>query len=405
MTLTSPLSLKEIRSQFAPLQSGLIYFDNAAGGLLPERSVNAVAEHLRRYGAINSTPGHAAGAEILALKTRARAATATFLKAQPHEVALAQSSTALNFRLSAAFARLWGPGDEVIISELEHEANASPWRELEKVGVAIKVWRMRDDATLDIGDLDALLNERTRLVAVTAASNALGVTVDIPAVSKAVHAAGGWLMVDAVHAAPHLLPDVQAWDCDFLCFSPYKVWGPHLGALYVRGDLLAQLPVPKLTFVPDDDITKLEHGTPQYELLAGWLGTLDYLHDLGLHELGAASGERRSVLEAAYRRIDALERPLLDQLLTGLQGNPNVTIYGPQTSAGRVGTLGLRLAGEAPLDTAERLSRAGVSVAAGHFYAVMPLTRLGLYPDGVVRISLAHYTSAQDVDALLNALS
>ena len=256
-------------------------------------------------------------------------------------MALAQSSTALNFRLSAAFARLWGPGDEVIISELEHEANASPWRELEKVGVDIKVWRMRDDATLDIGDLDRVdrANWKSK-VAVTAASNALGVTVDIPAVSQAVPAAGGWLMVDAVHATPHLLPDVQAWDCDFLCFSPYKVWGPHLGALYVRGELLAQLPVPKLTFVPDDDITKLEYGTPQYELLAGWLGTLDYLHDLGLHELGAASGERRSVLEAAYRRIDALERPLLDQLLSGLQGNPNVTIYGPQSSAGTGGHPG-----------------------------------------------------------------
>ena len=399
MTLTSPLSLEQIRQQFPPLQSGLIYFDNAAGGLLPTRSIAAITDFLTRYGATNSTPGHAAGAEILALKVRAREATATFLNAAPNEVALAQSSTALNFRLAAAFARIWGQGDEIIISELEHEANASPWRELERVGVKMNIWRMREDCTLNLDDLRALLTPRTKLVAVTAASNALGVTVDIPAVSKAVHAIGGWLMVDAVHAAPHMLIDVKAWDCDFLCFSPYKVWGPHLGALYVRGELLAELPVPKLDFVAEDDITKLEHGTPQYELLAGWLGTLEYLR-----ELGGSDTFSRPALTAAYQRIHELEMPLLSQLLEGVLGKPGVTVYGPQTTEGRVGTLGLRVTGEMPLETTQRLMNAGVSAAAGHFYAVMPLERLGVYPDGVVRLSLAHYTSAADVDALLQAL-
>ena len=399
MTLTSPLSLEQIRQQFSPLQHGLIYFDNAAGGLLPRRSIAAISDHLTRYGATNSTPGHAAGTEIMALKVRAREATATFINAAPNEVALAQSSTALNFRLAAAFARLWGQGDEIIISELEHEANASPWRELERVGVKVNIWRTQSDMTLAVADLEALLTPRTRLVAVTAASNALGVTVDIPAVSRAVHAAGGWLMVDAVHAAPHTLIDVKAWGCDFLCFSPYKVWGPHLGALYVRGELLAGLPVPKLDFVPDNDITKLEYGTPQYELLAGWLGTLEYLA-----ELGGEQTFSRAALEAAYRRIHELESPLLSALLGGLQALPNVTVYGPATTEQRVGTLGFRVEGESPLQTAERLMRSGVSVAAGHFYAVMPITRLGLYPDGVVRTSLAHYNSAADVDALLTAV-
>ncbi|WP_161882429.1 cysteine desulfurase-like protein [Deinococcus alpinitundrae] len=399
MTLTSPLSLEQIRQQFPPLQHGLIYFDNAAGGLLPTRSITAITDHLMRYGATNSTPGHAAGAEIMALKVRAREATAAFINAAPGEVALAQSSTALNFRLAAAFARLWGEGDEIVISELEHEANASPWRELERVGVKVNIWRTQGDMTLAVSDLEALLTPRTRLVAVTAASNALGITVDIPAVSRAVHAAGGWLMVDAVHAAPHTLIDVQAWGCDFLCFSPYKVWAPHLGALYVRGELLAGLPVPKLEFVAEDDITKLEHGTPQYELLAGWLGTLEYLA-----ELGGQQTFSRAALEAAYERIHALEAPLLAQMLSGLQGTDGVSVYGPETTEQRVGTLGFRVAGESPLTTAERLMRSGVSVAAGHFYAVMPVKRLNLYPDGVVRVSLAHYTSAADVDALLAAV-
>lgn len=399
MTLTSPLSLEQIRQQFPPLQHGLIYFDNAAGGLLPTRSIAAITDHLTRYGATNSTPGHAAGAEIMALKVRARAATAAFINAAPGEVALAQSSTALNFRLAAAFARLWGPGDEIVISELEHEANASPWRDLERVGVQVNIWRTRSDMTLDTADLEALLTPRTRLVAVTAASNALGVTVDIPAVSRTVHAAGGWLMVDAVHAAPHQLIDVKAWGCDFLCFSPYKVWGPHLGALYVRAELLAGLPVPRLEFVAEDDITKLEHGTPQYELLAGWLGTLDYLAELGNQQTFS-----RAALEAAYERIHTLETPLLAQLLGGLQSAEGVTVYGPATTEHRVGTLGFRVEGESPLQTAGRLMNAGVSVAAGHFYAVMPIKKLGLYPDGVVRVSLAHYTSPADVDTLLAAV-
>ncbi|AWN23891.1 cysteine desulfurase-like protein [Deinococcus irradiatisoli] len=398
MTLTQ-LSHDQIRAQFPPLESGLIYLDNAAGGLLPRRSIEAVTRHLTRLGGINSTPGHAPGQEVSALKTLARDATATFINARPDEVALGQSSTALNFRLAAAFARMWGEGDEVIISELDHEANASPWRELSRVGVEVKVWRARDDMTLDLADLGALLTPRTRLVAVTAASNALGVTVDIPAVAGAAHASGAWLMVDAVHASPHMLPDVQAWNCDFMCFSPYKVWGPHLGALYVRRELLAQLPVPKLSFVADDDITKLEHGTPQFELLAGWIGTLDYLRELGGHEQFG-----RPALEAAYRRIHQIEAPLLSQLLGGLLAAPGVTVYGPPNAAQRVGTVGLRVEGEAPLATAERLSKAGVSVAAGHFYAVMPMQRLGLYPDGVLRVSLAHYNSPADIDALLGAL-
>ena len=172
--------------------------------------------------------------------------------------------------LAAAFARRCGPGDEVILSGLEHEANASPWRELTHVGVTVKVWHARQpDMTLHAGDLAALLSPRTRLVAVTAASNALGVTVDIPAVTAQVRAAGAWTVVDAVHAAPHAFPDVRAWGADFVMFSPYKVWGPHLGALWVSPEHRPHLAWPKLSFVPEGDITGLVHGTPQFELLAG----------------------------------------------------------------------------------------------------------------------------------------
>lgn len=393
------MQLSEIRAQFPQLDGQLVYLDNAAGGLMPERSIRAIGEYLTRYGSINSMAGHARGAEVLALKARAREATALFLNAEPGEVAIAQSATALAFRLSAAFARLWGPGDEVIVSELDHEADASPWRELERVGVTVKVWHTREDLTLHTGDLEALLTPRTRLLAFTAASNAFGVRTPMQEAVRLAKQNGTWTMIDAVHLASHELPDVQAWDCDFLMFSPYKVFAPHLGVLYVRRALLAGLPVPKLEFVQDDDITKFEHGTPQYELQAGWLASLDYLRDLG------GSGHLdRPALEAAYRRIAELETPVAAQLLAGLTTHPKVTLYGPHDPAARVGTFGFRLAGERPEQTAARLTAAGVSAAAGHFYAVMPVKKVGLYPEGVVRASIAHYTSPQDAQRLLDSL-
>ncbi|CAM3503570.1 cysteine desulfurase-like protein [Deinococcus saxicola] len=393
-TLTLPHRLRE---QFPPLAAGRAYLDNAAGGLLPLRSIEAITAHLMRYGATNAMPGHLPGAEILALKHRAREATALFLNAQPEDVALAQSATALAFRLSAAFARLWGPRDEVIVSGLEHEANASPWRELERMGVTVKVWHARTpEMRLHADDLAELLSDKTRLVSVTAASNVLGVTVDIPAVAAQVRAAGGWTMIDAVHAAPHTLPDVQAWGADFVMFSPYKVFGPHLGALWISPEHRANLPWPKLSFVPDGDITGIEHGTPQYELLAGWLGTLDYLR-----ELGDSAELTRDALVSAYARIAELEKPVAERLISGLVGKENVTLYGPQDMTGRVGTAAFRVEGETPAQTAGRLTAAGVDAGAGHFYAVQPLKDLGLYPEGVLRVSIAHYTTLEDVERLL----
>ncbi|MEF2277678.1 cysteine desulfurase-like protein [Deinococcus sp. YIM 134068] len=399
MTLTS-LPLEAIRAQFPPLASGRAYLDNAAGGLLPTRSIAAITDHLTRYGATNAMPGHAPGREVLALKHRAREGTALFLNATPEDVALGPSATALAFRLAGAFARLWGPGDEVIVSGLEHEANASPWRELERVGVTVRVWHARQpEMRLHPDDLAALLSPRTRLVSVTAASNVLGVTVDVPAVAAQVRAAGAWTVVDAVHAAAHRLPDVRAWGADFVTFSPYKVWGPHLGALWVNPELREHLPWPRLSFVPEGDITGLEHGTPQFELLAGWLGTLDYLRDLG-------GGEtlNRAALETAFAHIAELERPVAGRLLEGLLETPGVTVYGPPTTEGRVGTVAFRVDGETPEATADRLTRRGVDAGAGHFYAVQPLTDLGLYPEGVVRASIGHYTTLEDVERLLAGL-
>ncbi|PNY82834.1 cysteine desulfurase-like protein [Deinococcus koreensis] len=404
------LLAEPLRAQFPPLQSGRAYLDNAAGGLLPRRSIEAVTAHLTRYGSTNAMSSHQPGQAVLGLKTQARAGTALFLNANPEDVALGPSASALAFRLAAAFARLWGPGDEVIVSGLEHEANASPWRELERQGVTVHVWHARrPEMRLHPDDLAALLSPRTRLVAVTAASNVLGVTPDIPAITAQVRAAGAWTVVDAVHAAPHAFPDVQAWGADFVTFSPYKVFGPHLGALWIRPELRGELPWPRLSFVPEGDITGIEHGTAPYELLAGWLGTLDYLRELGgdvLGGSGSGGGEElnRAALVRASARIAELEAPVAARLLEGLLALDRVTVFGPHSLEGRVGTVAFRIVGEAPDTTAARLSAQGVDVGAGHFYAVQPLSDLGLYPQGVIRASIAHYTSLDDVERLLAGL-
>ena len=389
-----------LRAQFPALHQGRAYLDNAAGGLLPQRTIDAVTAHLTRYGATNASAVHAPGRTLADLRRQAREATAVFLNADPQDVALASSATTLAFRLSAAFARLWGPGDEVIVSGLEHEANASPWRELERVGVKVHVWHARQpDMRLHPDDLAALLADRTRLVAVTAASNVLGVAPDLPAITAQVRAAGAWTVVDAVHAAPHTLPDVQTWGADFVTFSPYKVFGPHLGSLWVRGDLRGQLPWPKLSFFDPADIAGIEHGTPSFELLAGWLATLDYLR-----ELGGADTLTREALVSAYGHIHTLETPVADALLNGLLALPNVTVYGPRDAQGRVGTVAFRVNGQTPTQTGLHLSDQGVDVSSGHFYAVQPLTDLNLYPEGVVRASIAHYTTEEDIARLLDAL-
>ncbi|AFZ69353.1 cysteine desulfurase-like protein [Deinococcus peraridilitoris] len=390
----------EIRAQFPSLANGRVYLDNAAGSLLPQHAIDGVTRHLIRYGAINSMIGHQPGREMLNIKHRAREGTALFFNAQPEDVVLGPSATALAFRMATAFTRLWGPGDEVIVSGLEHEANASPWRDLQRSGVSVNVWHARTpDLRLDLEDLKVLLSPRTRLVAVTTASNVLGSTVDIRAVTALAREVGAWTFADAVQSAPHEFPDVQSWGADFVTFSMYKVCGPHLGALWIRPELRAELPWPKLVFFPDADVHGLEHGTPQFELLAGWLGTLDYLR-----ELGGASDLTREALNTAAKCIRELEEPVATHLLAGLVARPNVTVYGPQEMERRVGTVAFRVAGEAPEQTATRLSEQGIDLSAGHFYAVQPMTDLGLYPAGVARASIAHYTSMEDVERLLNAL-
>ncbi|MFY0583423.1 cysteine desulfurase-like protein [Cystobacter fuscus] len=388
-----------VAEHFPALRSGFSYLDNASGAQVPTHCIEALTDFLTR-GSCNVGQPYAASVRATEVKARARAATAEFLGCAPEEVILGTSATALTFQLSRAFSRLFRAGDEVVISELEHESNASPWRWLEAQGVEVKVWRARwPEGRLDPADLRPLLTPRTRLLAVTAAANSVGATPDVATAARLARAVGAWTLVDAVHSSPHQLPDVRAWDVDFATFSPYKVFGPHLGCLYVRAGLLPQLPTDKLWFVPDDSPQKLEPGTAPHESLAGWLGSLRYLREvLGDGQPGRAG------LRRAFERIESLERPLLESTLERLLRHPRVRLYGPAEPQGRVATFAFNVAGHAPRAVAEHLARHEVGVGAGHYYATLAAQALGVMPEGVVRVSLLHYNTPRDVERLLAGL-
>jgi cysteine desulfurase family protein (TIGR01976 family) len=388
-----------LASHFPALRSGFSYLDNAAGAQVPSHTIEAITQFLSQ-GSCNVGQPYPASLRATELKAQARAATADFLHCQPEEVMLGTSATALTFQLGRAFARLFQPGDEIVISELEHESNAGPWRALEAQGVHVKLWRAHwPEGRLEPSELRELLSPRTKLVAVTAASNAVGSTPDIAAIAELARAAGAWTFVDAVHSSPHHLPDVKGWGVDFAVFSPYKVFGPHLGCMYVRRELLPLLPADKLWFVPEDSPQKFEPGTANHEGLAGWLGTLRYVREV----LGDGK-EGRAGLEQAWRRIEALERPLLESTLERLRANRRVRLYGPPTPQGRVATFCFNMAGRPPRAVAEHLARNGVGVAAGHYYATLAAQALGLMPEGAVRASLVHYNTAEDVDRFFAGL-
>ncbi|RKH49308.1 cysteine desulfurase-like protein [Corallococcus llansteffanensis] len=392
--MTSPYA-----EHFPALRSGFSYLDNAAGAQVPSHCIHAISQFLTG-GSCNVGQPYAASQVATALKARARAETAEFLHCLPEEVMLGPSTTALTFQVGRALSRLFKAGDEVVISELEHESNAAPWRALEAQGVKVKTWRAHwPEGRLEPADLRALVTPRTRLVAVTAAANSVGATPDMAAVAEVAHGVGAWVFVDAVHSSPHHLPDVRAWGADFAVFSPYKVFGPHLGCLYVRRELLAGLPADKLWFVPDDSPQKFEPGTANHEGWAGWLGSLGYLREV----LGGGEPGREGLVRA-FQRIEALERPLLETTLERLARHPRVRLHGPKQPEGRVATFCFNVTGLPARAVAEHLARQDVGVAAGHYYATLAADALGLMPDGAVRASLLHYNTQEDVERLMAGL-
>jgi cysteine desulfurase family protein (TIGR01976 family) len=399
-----------IRKQYPALQKGdTIYLDNAAGAQVPQQVVDNMVEALTTM-QVNQGGLYKASERITAIKSEVRALTAKFVNAtSPDNVQFGPNTTTLNELLAQSVGRWLKPGDEIIITALDHHSNRDPWRRLELQGISVKTWQTKaPHHTLELSDLQALLTAKTKLVCMTAASNALGTLTPIKDVSKIVHAHGAKpygtkLSVDSVHYAPHFLPDVQAMGVDMMVFSPYKVFGPHLGVLYLSDEMRDTLTGPGLEFFPKADPVNWEPGTQNHEGIHAWGGTFRYFDDLSKEmKLGGSERERWQKLFDAFREH---ETKLGQQLIDGLN-NLGATVYGLPSIAGRTATVSVNLRDLLAEDVATHLGNNGVAVANGHYYAYnLIMKTLGLAErGGAVRISLLHYSNQEDVEAVLRVL-
>ena len=407
---TIDLDLQSVRRQFPALSLRIdgrpvVYLDNPAGTQVPQRVIDRTTSYWQTMNA-NQGGVFATSERSDALLLDVRAAAAAFVNAaSPQEIVFGPNMTTLTFATSRAIARELRAGDEIVVTRLEHDGNVSPWLALQEQGVVIRFADIRTpECTLDLDDLRRQLTERTRLVAVTHASNVVGTIPDLQAVASAAHAVGAWLWVDAVHYAPHGPIDVQAIGCDFLTCSGYKFYGPHLGILYGRRELLERLRPYKVRPASDDGAGRWETGTQNHECLAGLLGAFEYLADLG-----GSKVVRREGFEAAMQRIQAHEQALAARLIGGLKEIRGIQIYGitaPDQLHHRAPTVSLTWPPYRPEALARWLAGHQIFTWHGDHYAPELIARLGLNDrGGTLRIGPAHYNTASEVDLVLEVLA
>ena len=414
-------AVSSLRAEFPALQQTaagrpIIFFDGPGGTQVH----GSVIEAMSRY--LTEANSNAHGAFLYSRRTdettaAARCALADFLNApRPDEIMFGPNMTTLTFNLSRAIGRTLAPGDEIIVTRLDHDANVAPWLALQEHGIVVRHADFDPtDCTLDMAGLEAAINARTKLVAVGYASNAVGTINDVRRIAELAHGAGAWVYVDSVHYAPHGPIDVQALDCDFLVCSTYKFFGPHLGVLYGRYELLEALPAYKVRPAGDTPPDKFETGTANFEALAGATAAVDYLASVGHRFGGEFAGKfpgfegRRRDLKAGLTAVRVYERELCRRLVAGLQGISGLRIYGitdPARFDQRVPTVSFTLEGLTPNEVARRLDAANIFVWDGNFYALAVTERLGLEDrGGLVRLGLAHYSTAEEVDTLLGVLA
>jgi cysteine desulfurase family protein (TIGR01976 family) len=331
----------------------------------------------------------------------ARRALADFLGGRPTEIAFGANMTTLTFHLGRALGRGWPAGDEVVVTELDHHANVDPWRQLARErDLVVRTVRFRPDTgQLDMDDLAAALGPRTRLLAIGAASNALGTKSDVPRAASLAHDKGALVFVDAVHYAPHALVDVAALGADFLACSAYKFYGPHVGVLWGRQALLEGLDLPKLEPAPENAPDRAETGTQNHEGIVGAAAAVDFLASL------ADGPDRRSRLAAAMAALHARGQDLVTRLWNGLRAIPGVTLYGPPPTEPRTPTVAFTVRGLGSEEVAKALAQRAVFVSNGDFYAATVVRRLGHAEDGVVRAGCACYTTPDEVDRLVEGVA
>lgn len=393
------VDIDRVRARFPALAHGVAHFDGPGGSQVPSEVARAVADTLCA-GVANRGTVTAAEQRAEATVVDARRAIADLLGCSSSGVVFGRSMTQLTYDVSRALAKQWGPGDEVVVTGLDHDANIRPWVQAARDrGVTVR-WAEPDGDTgeLPVEAVTGLLSERTRLVAVTAASNLVGTRPDVAAISAAAHDAGALVHVDGVHLTPHAPVDVAALGADLYACSPYKFFGPHLGVTVAAPELLDALAPDKLAPSSDAVPERFELGTLPYELLAGTRAAVDVIADLSPGE-----GDRRTrVLESMAAVVEHEDR-LLRRLLDGLGGLDGVTLHGDP--AHRTPLALFSVAGRSPRDVHERLAKQGINAPAGSFYALEASHRMGLGDGGAVRAGLAPYTNDEDVDRLLDGVA
>ena len=405
--------VESLRGKFPALRraGSFAFLDNAAGAQVPQIVIDSVNRHLLEHNVQRGGryPISVAVDEMIA---RARAHVAAFINARrPEEIAFGMNATSFIRLVSLAVAQTLSGRDEIIVTDLDHEANVATWMQLEGMGGTIRWWRMREDGCLHTDDLRPLLGARTRLVACTLASNALGSIVDVRSAAELAHASGAELFVDAVHYGPHGVIDVRALDCDYLVCSGYKIFAPHMGFLWGRYELLARLPTFREDFIPDEPPGKLEAGTFIYENVAGMAAAIDYLAELGRMLAGREPAAQSSIGEdcrTAMAGVRAYEQSLSLALLETLRES-GAEIYGLQEAhrvGERVPTVCFNLPGIAPAKVAAAAAAAGIGIRDGHMYCPRLMRRLGLpITSGAVRVSLSHYNTVAEIERLGAVLS
>jgi cysteine desulfurase family protein (TIGR01976 family) len=400
-----------VRRMFPALQrrGSSVFFDNAAGAQIPQKVFDAINDHLLSRN-VQRGGRYRESREVDAEIALARELVAAFLNAaEPDEVAFGMNATSFIRLVSLALSQRFGQRREIIVSDLDHEANIATWMALEQEGAVIRWWKVRDDGNLHFADLEPLLSSKTRLVACTVTSNAVGTIIDVAGVAKRAHAAGAEVFLDCVHYAPHGPIDVQEWGCDYLVCSGYKVFAPHMGFLWGRRAALDALPTFREDFIPNVPPLKIEVGTFVYENVAGMRAAVEYLADLG----GPSSGDdtsksRRLRLVSAMETIREYETTLSTALLEGLRSIKSATVYGienPRTSRVRVPTVCFNLKNFSPAALTASLSDKGIAVRDGHMYSPRLMKRLGLSPDsGAVRVSLVHYNTHGEIRLFIKEL-
>ena len=435
--VSSTLDLSYVRSQFPSLAQTVnghpaVFLDGPGGTQVPQRVIDAISGYLRRDNA-NTGGAYATSRRTDAMIASARASMADFLHCGADEVVFGQNMTSLTYMISRAIGRELKPGDEIVVTRLDHDANVSPWLAVaEDRGVTIRWAEIHDeDCTLDLADLASKINKNTKLVATGYASNAVGTINPVREIVRLAHAAGALAYIDAVHYAPHGLIDVAALDCDFLVCSTYKFFGPHMGVLFGKREHLQRLRPYKVRPNTNAIPNCWEWGTLNHECIAGIAACVDYIADLGRHAAGnnhvgtAALGcpssearpvatttrgisERRTAIEAAYAAIHEHERALLEQLVAGLIIIPGLKIYGitdPTRFDKRCATLAVRIDGSTPLELATKLGDRGFFTWDGNYYALNLTEHLDVEKSGgFLRIGLAHYNTAEEVTRFLSAL-